>query len=49
MFSRFKTELLFIVAGVAVLAVLFAAQWYDLGRNGGTNYVTTVGVPLDDV
>lgn len=49
MFSRFKTELLFIVAGVAVLAVLFAVQWYDLGRNGGTNYVTTVGVPLDDV
>ncbi len=32
-----------------MLTVLFAVQSYDLSRHDGTNNVTTVGVPLDDV
>ncbi|HYM19487.1 MAG TPA: hypothetical protein VEW28_00615 [Candidatus Kapabacteria bacterium] len=46
---RFKTEFAFIAAGIILLAVLFIVQQIDLVRDNGKDYVTTIGIPLDDV
>lgn len=49
MFTRLKTEFIFVLAGIVLLAVLFIAQHQALERSGGTNYAGAIGVPLDDV